>query len=187
MWAPERPSPTGGKGSLRRWGSSRMPLKASACEPERVLDLGDPSACVCSPARSGATSGVSIDASFAHVATFRGSEITHWRACAHREEALRGRGARGPVAAHRPRGGAVRPRGGAGPRRGKRPGGGGADAFEGASWSCPRRHSRLPHLSVAASPASPWSTRLVRARRSPRSPAAAGSPRAPLRRGRSSP
>lgn len=60
-----------------------------------LLDLGRPSACVCSPARSGATRGASIDASFAHIATFRGSEITHWRAYAHREEALGGRGARG--------------------------------------------------------------------------------------------
>ena len=37
-------------------------------------------------------SGVPIDAPFAHVATFRGSEIIHWRAYARREEALQALG-----------------------------------------------------------------------------------------------
>jgi ketosteroid isomerase-like protein len=57
-------------------------------EPERFFDLGDRVLAFVRLRGRARRSGVPIDASFAHVATFRGSEITHWRAYAHRKEAL---------------------------------------------------------------------------------------------------
>jgi ketosteroid isomerase-like protein len=63
-------------------------------EPERFFDLGDRVLSFVRLRGRARRSGVPIDASFAHVATFRGSEITHWRAYAHREEALEAVGLR---------------------------------------------------------------------------------------------
>ena len=57
-------------------------------EPERFFDLGDRVLAFVRLRGRARGSGVPIDASFAHVATFRGSEITHWRAYADRAEAL---------------------------------------------------------------------------------------------------
>jgi ketosteroid isomerase-like protein len=63
-------------------------------EPERFFDLGDRVLAFVRLRGRSRRSGVPVDASFAHVATFRRSEITHWRAYAHREEALEAVGLR---------------------------------------------------------------------------------------------
>ena len=57
-------------------------------EPARFFDLGDRVLAFVRLRGRARTSGVPIDAPFAHVATFRGSQIVHWRAYAHRDEAL---------------------------------------------------------------------------------------------------
>jgi ketosteroid isomerase-like protein len=57
-------------------------------EPERFFDLGDRVLAFVRLRGRARTSGVPIDAPFAHVATFRGSQIVHWHAYAHRDEAL---------------------------------------------------------------------------------------------------
>jgi ketosteroid isomerase-like protein len=57
-------------------------------DAERFFDLDDQVLAFVRLRGRARRSGVTIDAPFAHVATFRGSEITHWRAYARREEAL---------------------------------------------------------------------------------------------------
>jgi ketosteroid isomerase-like protein len=57
-------------------------------EPEEVFDLGDRVLAFVRLRGRARRSGVPIDQCFAHVATFRGSEIIHWQAYARREEAL---------------------------------------------------------------------------------------------------
>jgi ketosteroid isomerase-like protein len=57
-------------------------------EPERLVDLGDRVLALVRLRGRARRSGVPIDASFAHVATFRGPEIAHWQAYARREDAL---------------------------------------------------------------------------------------------------
>jgi ketosteroid isomerase-like protein len=57
-------------------------------EPERFFDLGDRVLAFVRLRGRAKQSGVPIDAPFAHVATFRGTRITHWHAYARREEAL---------------------------------------------------------------------------------------------------
>ena len=56
-------------------------------EPERLFDLGDRVLAFVRLRGRARGSGVPIDAPFAHVATFRGGEITHWHAYAHRDDA----------------------------------------------------------------------------------------------------
>jgi ketosteroid isomerase-like protein len=57
-------------------------------EPERFFDLGDRVLAFVRLRGRARASGVPIDAPFAHVATFGGSQIVHWHAYAHRNEAL---------------------------------------------------------------------------------------------------
>lgn len=63
-------------------------------EPERFFDLGSQVLAFVRLRGRARRSGVPIDAPFAHVATFRGTEITRWRAFARREEALQSVGLR---------------------------------------------------------------------------------------------
>jgi ketosteroid isomerase-like protein len=63
-------------------------------EPERFFDLGDRVVAFVRLRGRARGSGVPIDAPFAHVATFRGAQITRWRAYARREEALEAEGLR---------------------------------------------------------------------------------------------
>jgi len=57
-------------------------------EPETFFDLGDRVLALVRLRGRARASGVPIDAPFAHVATFDGSQIVHWHAYAHRDEAL---------------------------------------------------------------------------------------------------
>lgn len=57
-------------------------------EPDEFFDLGDRVLAFVRLRGRARRSGVPIDECFAHVATFRGSEIVHWQAYARREEAL---------------------------------------------------------------------------------------------------
>jgi ketosteroid isomerase-like protein len=61
-------------------------------EPERFFDLDNRVLAFVRLRGRAKQSGVPIDAPFAHVATFRGTRITHWRAYARREEALQSLG-----------------------------------------------------------------------------------------------
>lgn len=63
-------------------------------EPERFVDLGDRVLAFVRLRGRARRSGVPVDSSFAHVATFRGSEITHWQAFARRDDALEAVGLR---------------------------------------------------------------------------------------------
>jgi ketosteroid isomerase-like protein len=58
-------------------------------EPEQFIDLDDRIVVFVRLRGRARGSGVPIDVPFTHVATFRGTRITRWRAYAHREEALR--------------------------------------------------------------------------------------------------
>jgi ketosteroid isomerase-like protein len=68
-------------------------------DPEEFFDLGDRVLAFVRLRGRAKRSGVPIDESFAHLATFRGSEIAHWQAYAQREEALEARGAAGVASA----------------------------------------------------------------------------------------
>jgi ketosteroid isomerase-like protein len=57
-------------------------------QPEAFYDLGDRVLAFVRVRGRAKRSGVPIDARFAHLATFRGTQITHWRAFAHPEEAI---------------------------------------------------------------------------------------------------
>jgi ketosteroid isomerase-like protein len=57
-------------------------------EPERFFDMGDRVLAFVRLRGRARRGGVPIDAPFAHVATFRGSQIVRWHAYAHRDEAL---------------------------------------------------------------------------------------------------
>jgi ketosteroid isomerase-like protein len=61
-------------------------------DPERFIDLGDRIVAFVRLRGRARGSGVPIDVPFTHVATFRGTRITRWRAYAHRDEALRAEG-----------------------------------------------------------------------------------------------
>jgi ketosteroid isomerase-like protein len=63
-------------------------------EPEEFFDLGDRVLAFVRLRGRARRSGVPIDQRFGHVATFSGSEITHWHAYARREEALEAVGLR---------------------------------------------------------------------------------------------
>jgi ketosteroid isomerase-like protein len=63
-------------------------------EPEEFFDLGDRVLAFVRLRGRARRSGVPIDESFAHLATFRGSEIAHWQAYPRREEALEAAGPR---------------------------------------------------------------------------------------------
>jgi ketosteroid isomerase-like protein len=63
-------------------------------EPEEFFDLGDRVLAFVRLRGRARRSGVPIDESFAHLATFRGSEIAHWQAYARRDEALEAAGLR---------------------------------------------------------------------------------------------
>ncbi len=63
-------------------------------EPEEFFDLGDRVLAFVRLRGRARRSGVPIDEWFAHIATFRGSEIIHWHAYARRAEALEAVGLR---------------------------------------------------------------------------------------------
>jgi ketosteroid isomerase-like protein len=63
-------------------------------EAEEFFDLGDRVLAFVRLRGRARRSGVPIDECFAHVATFRGSEIIHWHAYARRDEALEAVGLR---------------------------------------------------------------------------------------------
>jgi ketosteroid isomerase-like protein len=63
-------------------------------DPERFFDLGDRVVAFVRLRGRARGSGVPIDSTVAHVATFRGAQITRWRAYARQEEALEAEGLR---------------------------------------------------------------------------------------------
>ena len=84
----------GREGVARAIGELADVFEGLRVEPERFVDLGDRVLAFVRVRGRARQSGVPIDASFAHVATFRGSEITHWQAFARREDALEAMGLR---------------------------------------------------------------------------------------------
>jgi ketosteroid isomerase-like protein len=63
-------------------------------EPEEFYDLGDRVLAFVRLRGRAKRSGVPIDAPVAHLATFRGAQVAHWRGYARREEALEAAGLR---------------------------------------------------------------------------------------------
>ena len=84
----------GRKGVARAIGELADAFEGLRVEPERFVDLGDRVLAFVRVRGRARQSGVPIDATFAHVATFRGSQITHWQAFARREDALEAVGLR---------------------------------------------------------------------------------------------
>jgi ketosteroid isomerase-like protein len=78
----------GRDGVVRAVGELTDAFEDFRVEPQRFFDLDDRVLAFVRLRGRARASGVPIDAPFAHVATFRGSQITHWHAYAHREEAL---------------------------------------------------------------------------------------------------
>jgi ketosteroid isomerase-like protein len=65
-----------------------VPFEELNVEPERFFDLGNRVLAFVRLRGRARRGGVPIDAPFAHLATFEGSQITHWHAYARREEGL---------------------------------------------------------------------------------------------------
>jgi ketosteroid isomerase-like protein len=84
----------GREGVAQAVGELTDAFEGFSVEPERFFDLGNRVLAFVRLRSRARRSGVPIDASFAHVATFRGSEITHWQAYARREDALKAVGMR---------------------------------------------------------------------------------------------
>jgi ketosteroid isomerase-like protein len=93
----------GREGVVQAIGELTDAFEGLRVEPEEFFDLGDRVLAFVRLRGRARRSGVPVDAGFAHLATFRGSEITHWRAYARREEALEAAGISGSrVGSRRP-------------------------------------------------------------------------------------
>jgi ketosteroid isomerase-like protein len=84
----------GREGVAEAIGELTEAFEALNIEPERFFDLGNRVLVFVRLRGRARRGGVPIDAPFAHLATFEGSQITHWRAYARREEALEAAGLR---------------------------------------------------------------------------------------------
>ena len=84
----------GREGVARAVGELTEVFEDFRVDPERFFDLGDRVVAFVRLRGRAKGSGLPIDAAFAHVATFRGAQITRWRAYARREDALEAEGLR---------------------------------------------------------------------------------------------